>query len=341
MKRLFSFLGILLLVGGIFAFRAYRLVTGNATSFSTSQKVVMVKDGVDLEALAAMLVSDSIVSSADNFLKVAGWKRFETPKPGRYAIPSEITMNGLINKLRSGDQTPIKLTFTGVRTPQELAGRVSSQIAADSVAILQAMFSNEKASSYGFSKDAFRTMFIPNTYEVWFYTDEEAFVQRMANEFKEFWNEDRKAKATALGLSQSEVSILASIVKAETAKRDEAPKVAGLYLNRLRIGMPLQADPTLIYAHQDFTIKRVLDKHKEIDSPYNTYKHGGLPPGPINFPEPHYIDAVLNPTEHKFLYMCAKPDFSGYHNFSKSLRQHNVYAKEYQRALSKLLRSQR
>ncbi len=178
-------------------------------------------------------------------------------------------------------------------------------------------------------------MFIPNTYEIRWNRSADGFVEKMAKEYKRFWNESRVAAAKEKGLSQSEVGILASIVKAETAMRTEAPIVAGLYLNRLERGIPLQADPTLIYASGDFSIKRVLDKHKEIESPYNTYKYGGLPPGPINYPEINYLTAVLSPEKHDYIFMCAKPDFSGYHNFSKTLRQHNIYAREYVRAIRK------
>ncbi|MEM9025071.1 MAG: endolytic transglycosylase MltG, partial [Bacteroidota bacterium] len=163
-----------------------------------------------------------------------------------------------------------------------------------------------------------------------------AFFQRMAREFKAFWTDERKAKARKAGLSQSQVATLASIVQAEQSNhRDERPRVAGLYVNRLHKGMRLQADPTVIYALQDFSIRRVLNVHKDVDSPYNTYRHAGLPPGPINLPEIASLDAVLNHEQHNYLYMCAKPDFSGYHNFAKTYEQHLVNARKFQRELNK------
>ena len=189
---------------------------------------------------------------------------------------------------------------------------------------------------HNFDQENRLSLFIPNKYEFYWNTSAESFVKRMAEEYKRFWNDERISKARTLGLSQSEVSILASIVQAEQlSHRSERPKIAGLYLNRLRIGMPLQSDPTIIFALKDFSIKRVLNKDKSINSPYNTYKFKGLPPGPINLPDIFSIDAVLSPEKHNFLYMCAKADFSGFHHFSTNLRQHNIYAAEYRKELNK------
>jgi UPF0755 protein len=178
-------------------------------------------------------------------------------------------------------------------------------------------------------------MFIPNTYEVYWDVTSEALIERMHNEYEKFWTDERMRKADSLGLDASQVTILASIVQAEVSQNEELPVVAGLYLNRLRKNMFLQADPTLVYGIGDFSIRRVLNVHKEIDSPYNTYRNLGLPPGPINFPSIKSVDAVLNYERHKYLYMCAKEDFSGYHNFSTNLREHNINAHKYQRALNK------
>ena len=178
-------------------------------------------------------------------------------------------------------------------------------------------------------------MFIPNTHEVYWTISAEQLLEKFKKEYDKFWNEGRLAKAKVLNMTPVEVSILASIVQAETRHNDESPRIAGLYLNRLKMGMPLQADPTLIYAIGNFDIQRVLNVHKEIDSPYNTYKYAGLPPGPINFPSIISIDAVLNHEEHNYIYMCAKEDFSGYHNFTASLREHNNNARKFQQALNR------
>jgi UPF0755 protein len=178
-------------------------------------------------------------------------------------------------------------------------------------------------------------MFIPNTYEVYWTISSDELLDRMYMEYEAFWNTTRKEKADSIGLSPVEVTILASIVKAECRMNEEAPVIAGLYINRMKKNYALQADPTVVYANQDFSIKRVLNKHKELDSPYNTYLYPGLPPGPINMPEPMYIDAVLNYTRHHYLYMVAKADFSGYHQFSTNLQDHMAFAARYQRALNK------
>jgi UPF0755 protein len=178
-------------------------------------------------------------------------------------------------------------------------------------------------------------MFLPNTYEVYFNVSAEDLIDRMHEEYEKFWNEERKQKADSIGLTTIEISILASIVQAEAVKREEAPVIAGLYINRLKKDIPLQADPTLVFAVGDFTLKRVLNEHKEIDSPYNTYRNRGLPPGPVNMPEVFALEAVLNYTRSNYIYMCAKEDFSGNHNFTNSYRQHLNNAVKYQRALTR------
>ena len=243
--------------------------------------------------------------------------------------------NQIVNMLRSGRQDPVDVTFNNVRFKEDLAEKVSKYIWADSVSILN-LFSDEKLiTGFGFTTETFRTMFIPNTYEFYWTTSAEEFAQRMKIEYDKFWTETRKAKAKKIELSPEEVIILASIVQSETVKPDEMKRIAGLYLNRLKRGILLQADPTIKYAVGDYSIKRVLNKHLEIDSPYNTYKYAGLPPGPIMFPEVSAIDAVLNYETHNYIYMCAKEDFSGYHNFAKTLSQHNRNAAKYRAALNK------
>lgn len=337
MKRIFLALAlVVVVVGALIYWQGQRIVFGSATTFVGEYKELILPQATPLEELKALLYADSIIRAPEAFVQVAALKKFETAKPGRYLIAKGSSHNTLINRLRSGDQDAIRLTFNALHTSEELAGRVAGQINADSATLLSRLRDPDLAIQYGFTTENFRTMFIPNTYEMWYTTDADGFIKRMAEEYKLFWNDQRRAKAAERKLSQSEITVLASIVSAETAKRDEAPVIAGLYLNRLRIGMPLQADPSLIYAHQDFGIRRVLNVHKEIDSPYNTYKYAGLPPGPINFPDANYIDAVLNPAAHDYLYMCAKADLSGYHHFAKTYDQHMQYAREYQRAISRL-----
>lgn len=298
------------------------------------QQVLILENDLSLSELMTRLEAENVLEDLGSFETTAGLKDFELAKAGRYRLEGGINNNTLINMLRSGWQAPIKLTFNNARKPEDLAGKLAKNIQPDSAVILNALHNPDLHKKYGFDSERFRTMFIPNTYEVYWNTSAENLVDRMAKEYKTFWSDERKSKAKALGLSQSEITILASIVNAETQKIDEASRVAGVYLNRLRINMALQADPTLVFALNDFSIRRVLDKHKQIESPYNTYKYTGLPPGPINYPSGAYIDAVLNAETHKYLYFCAKEDFSGYHSFAKTLSQHEANARRYRRALN-------
>ncbi|HWL00047.1 MAG TPA: endolytic transglycosylase MltG, partial [Parapedobacter sp.] len=189
-------------------------------------------------------------------------------------------------------------------------------------------------AGYGFDSANFLSMFVPNTYELYWNTTTEQFADRMHNEYEKFWNDERRQKAETINLNPQEVAVLASIVKGEALHTDEMPAIAGLYLNRLRKGMLLQADPTVIFANNDFTIRRVLYRHLRTDSPYNTYLYRGLPPGPIMMPSIAAIDAVLNYQQHDYIYMCAKDDFSGYHNFAVTQAEHNINARKFQQALN-------
>lgn len=255
-------------------------------------------------------------------------------RTGRYAIKDGMTMPDLIRQLRSGNQTPVNLTFNNLRTRGDLAGRISQQLMMDSLSLMEALNDTTLAAQFGFNGDTFPAMFIPNTYEVYWDTSVESFLKRMKREYDLFWNKDRKAKAEEIGLAPIQVSILASIVEEEATYADEYPVVAGLYLNRLHRGMRLEADPTVKFAVGDFTLRRILYRHLETDSPYNTYLHEGLPPGPIRIPSIRAIDAALSPQRHNYLFMCAKEDLSGRHNFATTHAEHARNARAYQRALN-------
>jgi UPF0755 protein len=244
--------------------------------------------------------------------------------------------NRLLNLLRSGSQTPVKFTFNNIRTIEQFAGRVAEQLEMDSVSLLKAVKENATLKEMGFDEESAAALFIPNTYELYWNIDADDFVEKMVGEYNRFWNEERRNKAKSLNMTPIEVSILASIVDKETAKVSEMPRIAGVYINRLKKNWLLQADPTLIFALGDFEIKRVLDAHKEIKSPYNTYKHIGLPPGPICIPSIAAIDAVLNAENHKYFYFCAKDDLSGYHVFARNMSEHNRNAEKYRKALNKM-----
>lgn len=255
-------------------------------------------------------------------------------KTGRYAIDDGMTMPDLIRRLRSGSQSPINLTFNNIRTMESLAGRLSSQLMADSTSILNVLNDTSVAASYGFNEQTFGAMFIPNTYEVYWDTSIESLINRMKKEYDAFWNTDRRAQAEKIGLTPLEVTTLASIVEEEATYADEYPIVAGLYINRLNRGMRLEADPTVKFAVGDASLRRILFKHLEVESPYNTYKVDRLPPGPIRIPSTSAINATLSPAQHNYIFMCAKDDLSGRHNFAVTHAEHARNARAYQRALN-------
>jgi UPF0755 protein len=256
-------------------------------------------------------------------------------KPGRYAIKGNLSYLQLLNMLRSGHQSPVNVTFNNIRTLNDLAGKVGNQIEADSADIIRFLIDSSNYSKDGFDRENIISVFIPNTYEFYWNTTAGEFYSRMLKEYRKFWNSERLAKAREKKLAPEEVSILASIIDCEASKTDEKPRIAGVYINRLRRNIPLQADPTIMFALNDFTVTRVLFRHLKTDSPYNTYMHAGLPPGPIGCPSISGLDAVLNAEQNDYLYFAAKADFSGYHNFSRTLAEHNRFAGLYQKELDK------
>lgn len=266
-------------------------------------------------------------------LNLVGYK--SNVKPGQYALKPGITPFRMVRVLRSGLQTPVKLTFNNMRTVEELAGRLSSQLSSDSLTLLNCFREPAWRDSLQLNEQNYMCIFIPDTYEVWWNISPEKLRTKFVKAWKYFWDETRLKEASKIGLTPAEVATLASIVEEETKQTDEMPKVAGLYLNRMRIDMPLQADPTVKFAVGDFAIKRILREHTLINSPYNTYKVIGLPPGPIRIPSIRAIDATLQPNRHSYLYMCAKEDFSGYHAFATTYEQHEANAVKYRMALNK------
>ena len=258
-----------------------------------------------------------------------------TPKTGRYAIKPADNMRYLHRRLSMGYQTPVKLTIGSVRTLDRMARNVSRQLMIDSTEVATLLNDTAYIREIGYTKETLPALFIPNTYEVYWDMSAENFMARMQKEHKAYWNEKRMKQAEAIGLTPIEVATLASIVEEETANQAEKPMVAGLYINRLKRGMLLQADPTVKFSLQEFGLKRILFKHLEVDSPYNTYKYAGLPPGPIRVPSYQGLESVLNYTKHNYIYMCAKEDFSGTHNFAVTSAQHAANARKYQQALNR------
>ncbi len=299
-------------------------------------KLLFIQTGSDFNAVTDSIKRNNLVVDIESFTRSAKSLGYiNRIKPGCYRIKSGMSNRSLIRMLITATQSPVKVTFNNLRTPEQLAGKISKQIEADSLSIIRLFKNSETAVNYGFDDKTLISMFIPNTYEFYWNTDAKSFFDRMKKEHKLFWNKERDDKANALSLKREEISTLASIVEEETNKRDERPRIAGVYINRIRKGIPLQADPTIKFALGDFSIKRILTKHLEVKSPYNTYKNQGLPPGPICCPSISSIDAILNYETHQYLYFCAKDDFSGYHVFAKTLAEHNRNANTYQKALNK------
>lgn len=326
---------ILICTGILLGHRYYKYIFAPNIYLSDKQsEFLYIPSGTDYQGLIHILNKNNYLKKQKGFEWLAQQKQFtSTIKAGKYKLRNNMSNNDLINLLRSGNQTPVRLTFNNIRTKQELAGIVSKYIEADSTSILYCIQDANVLKKYGFDHNTCLGLFIPNTYEFWWNTSAEGFVKRMHQEYEKFWTNERKNLANEAKLTPKEVSVLAAIVDEETIKADEKPLVAGLYINRLNKKIRLQADPTVKYALGDFSIQRVLKKDLEIDSPYNTYKYAGLPPGPIRIPSINGIDAVLNHSKHSYMYMCAKEDFSGYHNFAKTLKQHNQNAAKFHKAL--------
>lgn len=255
-------------------------------------------------------------------------------KAGKFKIPAGISNYDLIRRLRSGKQEPIKLVINKLRTKQDLIDIVTENLEPDSSEMAAVLYNNSILQKYGFDTSTAIAAVIPDTYEFFWNTSAEKTYARLADYYNKFWNKERKEKAIKLSMTPVQVMTVASIVEEETNKNDEKSNIASVYLNRLKYNMKLQADPTVKFAVNDFTIRRVLNVHLEYDSPYNTYMYAGLPPGPITTPSKASIDAVLNVKETDYLYFCAREDFSGYHNFSSSYSEHMKNARKYQRALN-------
>jgi UPF0755 protein len=325
--------GILISAGIIIV---YVNLFGVSISGSKNKVVIYIPTGSSYSQVTDTLDSKSIIRNRELFNWLAEKKHYPSlVKPGRYIIDKDMSYNSLINLLRSGKQTPVDVTFNNLRTINQIAGRIGRQIEADSTHISDFFADESNYINDGFKKETIISIFIPNTYEFYWNTDPKGLYLRLLKEYNSFWNERRLTKAKENGINSIEVSILASIVECEVSKRDEKARIAGVYLNRIKRGIPLQADPTIIFAMNDKSVTRVLKKDLVIDSPYNTYTHSGFPPGPIGCASLEDMDAVLNAEKHDYIFFVARPDFSGYHNFSRTLSEHNHYAALYQKELNK------
>ncbi|WP_424000459.1 endolytic transglycosylase MltG [Maribacter sp. IgM3_T14_3] len=322
-----------LIGGGIFGYSAYRTFFTPNTSFDNDEAVVFISTDATISDLKEQLTP--LVKDFSSFESAADRKGYLNKiKAGKYKLGKGMNNNKIVNSLRSGN-IPVKVSFNNQENIHDLAGRIAIQIEADSTSLVVAFDDKDFMKANGFDDANKISLYIPNSYEFFWNTSAESFRARMLKEYNRFWTDTRKEKASALGLKPNEVIALASIVHKETAKVDERPTVAGVYLNRLRKGMLLQADPTVIYAikketgNYDTIIKRVLYRDLEMDSPYNTYKYAGLPPGPIAMPDITAIDAVLNPKKHNYYYFVANVEKFGYHMFAENLAQHNRNKEQY------------
>lgn len=318
---------------GNWGYRQYRAIYQANVA---SQGILYIRTGSGFQQVVDSLEKGHFLKNLNSFKWVAERKNYPNKiQPGAYLLKKGWNNNQLVNLLRSGIQTPVKVTFNNIRFREELAGRLSRYLEADSVSFYNELNNEYTALAMGLTCESFPIIIIPNTYEIYWNTSPHDFIDRMKFEYDRFWNQARKSKASDLGLTQLQVVTIASIVQEESNKNDEKPRIAGVYINRLKRGWFLQADPTIKYALGNYFIKRILTKYLEIDSPFNTYKHTGLPPGPINFPDISSIESVLNAEHHDFMYFCAKEDFSGYHNFARSLAEHSRNAAKYQSALNR------
>lgn len=298
---------------------------------------LLIPKGATFASVVDTLRSHKVLNDPLSFAFVSKWMKYQDHvKEGRYVIQPRTSNYVAVKKLRAGAQDPMTVTFNSVRLKSDLVQRVGTKFEFGPDALAKRLNDPATCRKFGFDTTTIVCLFLPNTYEFFWTINPDAFLERMGTEYKRFWTPERQAKAKALGLTQTQVQVLASIVAAETNKRDEQPRVAGVYLNRLRRGIKLEADPTVIYALRDFGIRRLLNRQLAVDSPYNTYRYAGLPPGPINLPAPATIDAVLNAEQHDYLYFVVDARFNGYHTFSRTLAEHVANARLYQQALTRM-----
>jgi UPF0755 protein len=329
---LLIFLGILV---GVVQF--WKFVYRPNVRLNEPSAYLYIPTGSKFSDVCNILLKNGYVSNISSFEWVAERKGYPNHvKPGRYKISNDMSNKELVEMLRSGRQEPVRLVLKKFRTVYQLGGYLGRNLEPDSAQFVKILNDNSYLADYGMDNTTVLSLFIPNTYFVFWNITEKELLNRMYDEYKKFWNSERLKKAESMGFKPVEVVTLASIIQEESDVEEEYPVIAGVYINRLKRGIPLQADPTVKYANGDFKIKRILKKYLSISSPYNTYLNKGLPPGPICTPSPAAIDGVLNYRHHDYLYFCAKPDFSGRHVYARTLIEHNRNAQNYQKALDRL-----
>jgi len=323
---------VVVALGGTLLFYYLKYFGPNVTN---NEEYLYIHTGEDFNSVYKTIRDKEIVKDSVNFLWAAQNMKYPgRVKPGRYRLKQGMSNRKLINMLASGAQEPVTFVFHNFRLKEQFAAFASKQLEPDSISILRLLDSADFVKQYGFTTDNVFVAFMPDSYDIYWNTTPEKLFKKMYGRYEAFWTKERKDKAAQLNLTPIQVSILAAIVDAEALKDDEMPTIAGLYLNRLKKGMKLESDPTVIFAMKDFTIQRVLNRYLSVPSPYNTYANNGLPPGPIMMPSVNAVKAVLNYKPSNYIYMCAKEDFSGYHNFADNVKDHNINANKFRKALN-------
>lgn len=338
MKYFLAILFIGLIGAGIFGYQKYNAIFEPNVPAALTDPFIHIPSGSTFDDIVDNLVEHEMIVDRSSFEETANLMKYNQPemRNGRYEIQPNWSNRELIQHLRAGKQATVKVVLTNERLPHEIAGKVAKSIVADSASLNQLFTNADFLAKHNTNIENFTTYIIPNTYDFYWNTSAEKFMERMFTEHKKFWDSNnRRQKAEQLSLSPEQVYTLASIVERESNYNPEKPRIAGVYLNRLKREMLLQADPTAVFATKDFGARRVLNKHIQFDSPYNTYMYAGLPPGPICMASIPSIDAVLTPEEHKYIYFCAKPDDTGQHLFATTLAGHNANANKFRRWLSK------
>ncbi len=334
-KKIIRYTFIAILV--ILSFLTWRIF-GSNTNFEEDKKSVFIKTGSSFLRVAKELDEKGVISNTKSFSwlsRIAGYK--QNIKPGKYVFEKGSSIYTILKTLKSGRQTPVNLVINKLRTREDLAVKIAANFECDSASVINFLNSNDSLATYKLDTNTVMTAVVPNTYSLIWNTSFSKIFMRLYNEQQKFWNDVRRKKAAAAGLTPQQVYTLASIVEEETNKEDDKGKIASVYINRINTGMRLGADPTVKFALKDFGLKRIYQKHLTVQSPFNTYLNSGLPPGPICTPSAKTIDAVLNAPATSYLYFVAKPDLNGYSNFASTYEEHLRYAKAYQQALDTLM----
>jgi UPF0755 protein len=330
-------IGLIFVLTGIKIASVYKQIYGpNIETPDRKEFFIYIPTGSGYADVISLLESNNLIKNLQTFDWAASKKKYpDNIHPGRYRVRNKMSNNAMLNMLRAGLQEPVSVVINIARTPEELSQKIADQLEASKEELMNLMNDVAYLQQYGFDKETIIGMFLPNTYEFWWNTSADGFFKRMYKEYDKFWTRERIGRAKEMNFSQNQVITLASIIINETNKEDEYRRIAGVYINRLNREIRLQADPTVKFALGDFERQRILKADTYIDSPYNTYLHAGLPPGPIGIPVIKAIDAVLQYEKNDYIYFCAKEDFSGYHSFARTLDQHNKNARSYQKALNR------